>query len=444
MTPNPKYMHLCTPIKRNFISILLIAFSAASFCQLPCENDTTGLKSLIDLKFGYYLGYQGGLYPNGLNTMPFPHYSAGMNASRKVLPRDEDGNVDWADGKVVMISMGASTAGNAFNHFKTIANANPMVNHCLKIVNCTVGSKGLEIMYDTIEQGWYWDDNIIPDLDDANVTNKQVQVVWIMATSRVDTILYWPFQPRAVADRYETLMGVLVSKFPNLQMVFLSGFPYGDYADPLKEFYGMIKEPSSYWNNWTVKWLIERQINNDPDLKFTEPGRQSAWLGWGPHLWADGLRANATDGLLWNCMVDFKPDGGGYHLSDIGKEKEGNILFDYFFTSPLSATWFRQNPRWVSCDSALRSAPDFETSEINIFPNPANHEFNFEFVKAPVENADIEIINYLGESVYRKHISLNPDYYIDEINVSQLNSGLYHLIVQSGEQVWERSLLVQH
>lgn len=437
-------MHMYTPIRNFTITILFIASSFISFSQLPCENDTTGLKSLIDLKFGYYLGYQGGLYPGGLNNMPFSHYSAGMNVSRKVLPRDTNGNVDWVDGQVVMVSMGASTAGNAFNHFKSIANASPLVNHCLKIVNCTVGSKGLEIMYDTLVNNWYWEDNIIVDLDSASVSAKQVQVVWIMATSRVDTILFWPFQPRAVTDRYETLMGVLISKFPNLQMVFLSGFPYGDYADPAKEFYGMIKEPSSYWNNWSVKWLVERQINNDPDLKFTSPGRTSPYLCWGPHLWADGLRANATDGLFWNCMVDFKPDGGGYHLSDIGKEKEGDILMDFFLTSPLATNWFRQNPRWVSCDSAFRNAPEMSDMELNVFPNPNNGYFNFEFINAPVESADIDIFNYLGESVYRKHIFVNSDYFLDEIDISYLPSGLYHLTAKSGEQMWERSLLVQH
>lgn len=433
-----------SPIKKLIFSFLLAISSIAAFSQLPCENDTTGLKSLIDLKFGYYLGYQGGLYPGGFNSMPFSHYSAGMNASRKVLPRDINGNVDWIDGKVVMISMGASTAGNAFNHFKSIANADPLVNGCLKLVNCTVGSKGLETMYDTTEMAWYWEDDIIPDLDSASVTAKQVQVIWIMATSRIDTLLYWPFQPRAVADRYETLMGVLIAKFPNLQMVFMSGFPYGDYADPTKEFYGMIKEPSSYWNNWSVKWLIERQINNDPDLKFTEPARHSAWIGWGPHLWADGLRANATDGLLWNCMVDFKPDGGGYHLSNEGKEKEGELLLDFFLESPLSGNWFRENERWVSCDSVFRGAPSSTKTELTIFPNPNNGYFNFEFVNAPVEIADIDIVNYLGETVYRKKITVNSDYYIDEIDISLLPSGLYYLIVQSSEQIWERSLLVQH
>lgn len=196
------------------------------------------------------------MYPDGYNTMPYPHFAAGMNISRQVLPLDTLGNLDLLDGKAGLICLGASTAGNAFNHFKSVAEADPMVNPCLRFVNAALGAKGLEIMLDTVVNSWYWDDNVMVDIEDANISRYQVQVIWIMVTSRVDTLMLWPYQPRQVADKFEALMPILLAKFPNLKQVYASGFGYGGYADPTKEFYDMIVEPASYWNNWSIKfWL---------------------------------------------------------------------------------------------------------------------------------------------------------------------------------------------
>ncbi len=70
------------------------------------------------------------------------------------------------------------------------------------------------------------------DLIDANLTRQQVQVIWLMVTSRIDTILTWPYQPFSVTAKYEALMPVLLAKFPNLKQVYLSGFNYGGGGDP--------------------------------------------------------------------------------------------------------------------------------------------------------------------------------------------------------------------
>ncbi len=136
-----------------FAILLSLSTIPKTLGQLQCENDTSYLRSLIDLKTATYLDFQGGLYPNGANIMPYAHNAAGMNIARQVLPLDSLGNLDLVDGKAGFICLGASTAGNAFNHFKSVADADPTVNPCLKLVNCAVGAKGLEIMIDTVVNG---------------------------------------------------------------------------------------------------------------------------------------------------------------------------------------------------------------------------------------------------------------------------------------------------
>ena len=437
-------MRTLYPIRHILFLLLLCCSTGLTKAQLQCENDTSYLRSLIDLKTGLYLGYQGGLYPDGLNTMPYPHYADGMNISRQIVPLNADGALDLADGKVGFICLGASTAGNAFNHFKTVCEADTTVNPCIKFANCAVGAKGLEVMIDTVEDAWYWDDEVMPDLDYAGITRYQVQVAWVMVTSRIDTILIWPYQPQEVANKYEALMQVLLVKFPNLKQVYLSGFNYGGYADPTKEFYDMIMEPSSYWNNWSVKFLIERQLDGDPSLKYKAPDRVAPWLGWGPHLWADGLRDNVTDHLRWVCEADYKPDGGGYHMSNSGKDKMGKLIYDFFINSPIAADWFKYGARWVSCDPDFRTeAPQTEPT-IRISPNPAGSNAMLvldHWADLPVE---VDVYNGIGQPV--QHINFCPSnsYMAYPVSLDGLPAGTYHIVArQTGLQVMALTFLKQ-
>ena len=429
---------------RNGSLLLLMTGVQLVYGQLQCDNDTSYLRSLIDLKTGLYLGYQGGLYPDGSNTMPYSHYADGMNISRQVFPLNADGAVDLVDGKVGFICLGASTAGNAFNHFKTVCEEDPAVNPCLKFANCAVGAKGLEVMIDTIEDAWYWDDEVMPDLDYAGITRHQVEIIWVMVTSRIDTILIWPYQPQEVANKYEILMQVLLKKFPNLKQVYLSGFNYGGYADPTKEFYDMIMEPSSYWNNWSVKFLIERQIEDDPGLDYKAPDRVAPWLGWGPHIWADGLRANTTDHLRWVCEVDYKPDGGGYHMSNTGKDKMGKLIYDYFINSPIAADWFKYGARWTSCD------PDFKVEEpsteatLTISPNPAGNDALLELDRWADLPVEVTIYNAMGQPLSNLNFCPSNSYIAYPVSLAGLPTGTYYIVArQTGLRVMSLSFLKQ-
>lgn len=413
------------PLLKYYLTLLFGMTVWSAFGQLQCENDTSYLRALIDLKAGYYLGEQGGLYPGGSNEMPYGHFAAGMNISRQVMPLNADGNIDLANGKAGFICLGASTAGNAFNHFKSVAEGDPEVNPCLVFANCAVGAKGLEIMLDTVVNNWYWEDEVIPDVEAEGITRFQVEVIWVMVTSRDDSILIWPFQPQEVANKYESLMPILLNKFPNLKQVYLSGFNYGGYADPTKEFYAMIMEPSSYWNNWSVKWLIERQIEGDPGLKYTSPDRMSPWLGWGPHLWADGLRANKEDKLRWLCDIDYKPDGGGYHLSNSGKDKVGKIIFDFFKESELAADWFLYGTRWIGCDPALRMSSETLKPTVAMRPNPFSGSGIIVLDHWTDTEIQLVITNWTGAVVYRSACSLSDGYLALPIDLGELPPGLY-------------------
>jgi hypothetical protein len=87
-----------------------------------------------------------------------------------------------------------------------------------------------------------------------------------------------------------------------------------------------------------VKWLIEKQIQGDPELN-DDPARgavKAPWMAWGPYLWADGMRAR-SDGLSY-APSDVGEDGT--HPSGAGVRKVAEQLLDLFKTDTTARTWF--------------------------------------------------------------------------------------------------------
>ncbi|MFZ2490108.1 MAG: hypothetical protein WA208_01355, partial [Thermoanaerobaculia bacterium] len=91
MRPPPLYLWLC-----------LFAFPLAAQSLVP----------MTDLGTQTYLGFPGGLYPEG-NAMPLEHRLGGLAQAALVRPLDRDGNPDPA-GKIVMLSIGMSNTTQEF------------------------------------------------------------------------------------------------------------------------------------------------------------------------------------------------------------------------------------------------------------------------------------------------------------------------------------------
>ncbi|MFN3940627.1 MAG: T9SS type A sorting domain-containing protein, partial [Chitinophagales bacterium] len=300
---------------------------------------------------------------------------------------------------------------------------------------------------------WYWDDNILPKIRSKGSSPAQVQAIWVKTASKVDTVMVFPSQPEAIADRYEVLMGVLHDKFPNLKMVFVSGFFYGGYADTLKEFYDVVSEPGSYWNSFAVKWLVERQIMGDPDLKFTGPAKRSPFIAWGPYVWADGNNPN-SEGLFWNCEADFAPDGGGYHLTNLGKDKEALLLLNWAKTNPVVKRWFLDNPKWNSCDPFGRTsdgrphdADDINYNNIDqniaLYPSPNDGRFFIQWAKPAAGFKKLTIVNATGQIVFEDALSTAFAETGMQVDISNYPSGIYFATININGELFTAEFIRQ-
>ena len=306
-------------------------------------------RPLTDLSPFTYVGFRGGLYPSGSNTVPARHDSVGRARARSVVPRDARGNPSPA-GKYVLLSVGMSNTTQEWCAvdpgpcsawtFTGQAMADPTVNRTgLAIANGAMGAQTAEtwdeptdLNYDRVR------DRVLAP---RRLTEQQVQIIWLKVANRLPAIRGSLPDTTSDADLLVAQMGNIVRaariRYPNLQLVFVSSRIYAGYAViPLNP------EPYAYESGLAVKWLVGTQIaqmaTGVPDGRAGDLNYETVapWVGWGPYLWADGLNPRG-DGLIWE-RADFQPDGT--HPSVSGQRKVGTVLLNFFKTDARASCWF--------------------------------------------------------------------------------------------------------
>ncbi len=315
--------------------------------QASLAQESTGMVPLTEFGEGTYKGQSGGLYGGGRNTPPAPHQAAAVSELAKITPRDATGS-PAEDGKIVLISLGMSNTTQEFSQFKIIADADPNKSPNVVIVDCAQGGQaGAQWAYpekyvrtnprtgEARPSPWVGMDERI---ERAGVTAEQVQVVWLKQAEMGPAQLgEFPQHAEVLQSNIAVILRKLKDKFPNLRIAYLSSRIYAGYAGtPLNP------EPYAYESAFSLRWLIEGQIEGQPELNY-DPERgevKSPLLLWGPYLWGDGINPRA-DGLVW-LREDLA--GDGTHPSSSGRRKVAEMLWEFFTTDANAQGWFRAAP----------------------------------------------------------------------------------------------------
>ena len=292
------------------------------------EQPSTGLKPLTEMTAeDAYKGEDGGLYCGGMNEPPPAHLAAAQEALRKITPLDAQGKPS-KDGKIVFISLGMSNTYGEFALFKEIADRDPVKSPDVLIVNCAIGGAGVSSWAKAQSGTWQ---KAADRLKEANVSPEQVQVAWIKHAEpgpSPDTV---PLEyAKKVKEDLASSLAVTRSTFPNLRVAYLSSRIYGGYN--IAGIRRVNPEPFAYETAFSVRWVIQDQINAEKKGKVDGPV-----LLWGPYLWADGVTPRKSDKLVWE-RKDLGEDG--VHPSKIGGEKVAHLLLDFFKSDAGAKTWF--------------------------------------------------------------------------------------------------------
>lgn len=339
--------------KRAFILVVLASLMLASLVipaavshdanaevSNTCEGEFISISQpLNDLGTGEYVrlingptGFTGGLYPGGSNVRPAAHETAGVALANQVEPLDSDGQADPENGRIVMVSIGMSNTEAEFDGFIGLAESDDAINPRLTIINGAQSGRDSQ-SWAFLGDSWQVLDQRIRS---AGVSPLQVQVAWIKQARAISSppgTPNFPEHAQWLEQDLEAISRNLLTTFPNIKLTFLSSRTRAyAYWRPLNP------EPFAFETGFSVKWLIERQINGDRDLNF-DPSRGDRvvpYLSWGPYLWADGLNPR-SDGLIWT-QEDLK--GDCIHPSDNGVLKVANQLMAFFEKDTAAAPWF--------------------------------------------------------------------------------------------------------
>jgi hypothetical protein len=296
--------------------------------EKPQEQKSTGLKPLTEMSAeDRYKGEDGGLYGGGLNEPPKAHQAAALEASRKITPLDAAGKPS-KDGKIVFISLGMSNTAGEFMTFKEIADRDPQKSPDVVVVNCAIGGAGVSSWAKPGSGTWQ---KVAERLKEANVTAEQVQAAWIKHAEPGPSPDSAPLQyARKVKDDLAASLAITRNTFPNLRVAYLSSRIYGGYN--IAGVRRVNPEPFAYETAFSVRWVIQDQINAEKKGKIDGPV-----LLWGPYLWADGVTPRKSDKLVWE-RKDLSEDG--VHPSKSGRDKVANLLLEFLKSDATARGWF--------------------------------------------------------------------------------------------------------
>jgi PKD repeat protein len=339
------------------LGVLLLALGSAAAAVFDCTLTEIGLVPLNDLGPGEFEpGTIGGLYPGGRNTRPTAHLDAGLDiATNQIAPRvpldpndpDSACALDPVNGLVGLVSIGMCNTSQEFDAFLDRVDLDHALDDKLVLVNGAQGGKPASdwAQADESEDPWL---ELSKRVEDAGLHPCQVQVAWIKQAERVPNNLgAFPTHAEVLRDDLETIVTKLVAFYPNVRICYLSSRTraYTDVANSLNP------EPFAYESAFSVRWLIEEQL--DGGLPFELPAPVAPWLSWGPYLWTDG-EAGRSDGFTWSCS-DL--EGDFTHPANGGEEKVADQLIAFLKTDATARPWFLEDAQVGTPPSVSMTPP---------------------------------------------------------------------------------------
>lgn len=281
---------------------------------------------------GTMTGYQGGLYPGGVNSRPTGHEAGGLIQAGQIQALDLSGNPDPLNGKIGLISIGMSNTLMEFRVFRQLALADPAVYPQLIFINGAQAGVTAEQWIDPQAASWI---ETLRRVEELGLSAEQVQAAWVKLTlvGQGD----FPQEAQLLQSYLELAAQNLLINFPNVKIAYFSSRTRSYLA-----WVGLDPEPSAYESGFAVKWLVEQQISGDPGLNY-DPAQglvAAPWIAWGPYLWADGENPR-SDGLTW-LQEDLV--GDCVHPTDLGAAKAAALMLDFFKTDITSRSWFLAAP----------------------------------------------------------------------------------------------------
>jgi hypothetical protein len=231
-------------------------------------------------------------------------------------------------------------------------------------------------------------------------------VIWFKQAEKNPVDTAFPSYADSLKEKFKLALQIEKNKFPNTKLAYLTDRIYAGYATST-----LNPEPFAYYCGWSVKRLIEAQINGDTSLTYTGATPRVPWLAWGPDLWADGTTPR-SDGLTWICPDDYISDGT-HPSNPIGRQKVANLLFNFFSTDSTCTPWFLAQSTTGITEAAVSSG-------IFITQLPSSTAIR---VSSSKVITTLSLLNLMGQTI-QTFFAGRTEFVID---ISDLQRGVYFI-----------------
>jgi hypothetical protein len=314
-------------MRQIFVNIILICCSTMLFAQ-QCPDNFQNLIPITDLGTGTFNNHVGGKYPNGNNAIPLKHYQQGIQVTSEIQPLNSAGQADSISGKIGFMVLGYSTAAMTGRFVREMIDVTPH-HPALQFMIGAQGGRDINSMTDSNSTYWTVIDSA---LDENELTRAQIQIIWLSSGDILSYQLGFEEQCANGVAKYRQMLLNIKKYYPNCKLVLISDRTYAGYIGNENRGPKELAEPTAYYNGWTVKWLIEKQIMNESGYDY----QTIPFIDWGPYLWTDGTKGNKA-GYKWLCDDAGK---GGIHPSSKGRMKEAALVYLYFKQHPYMSRYF--------------------------------------------------------------------------------------------------------
>ncbi|HUM48119.1 MAG TPA: T9SS type A sorting domain-containing protein, partial [Chitinophagales bacterium] len=152
------------------------------------------------------------------------------------------------------------------------------------------------------------------------------------------------------------------------------------------------------------------------------------------------LSANTGGGLSYQWYKGANPIAG-QTTSNYTATTAGN----YKCRVTKTATGCFKNSNLIVVTVPCKTENNWVKNELLIYPNPATSYFTIDLNITPTNStvANISLLNILGEEVIRTTGEINNGKLLQEIALKNLAPGLYLVRIKTGENVFERKIIVE-
>jgi len=307
-----------------------------SSSRWPDSTSDSAKVPINDLGAGTYLGFVGGLYPGGIDTPAGKYAKDLLNFSNRIKPLDSNGKASES-GRIVFISLGASTGGHNMVALMSKTNNNPLTNPRLTLANCNNGGGNASLNSIMNPSDPYWD-HVSLILKNRHLSYKQVQVIYLETDDSIP-VTSFPERAYQVRDDLKKAMQVCKTKFRHLKLVYVLGRTTTWDKTQVQNI-----EPAPYYNGWGNKFFIEDQINGAPGTQYKGDTAVAPLVTWGWYQWADGTTNPRQDGFIWT--KDLTVDG--LHATPEGQDTLTTRFQNFLLTDRYASIWYANHAKPLS------------------------------------------------------------------------------------------------